>query len=244
MTDVENISNVKDQRVLVRRSIQHALERVFQFYDFPYYIQDKGVIETVATYKTGTVNVTNGSTALTFSGSTLTSGMAGRKIRFNDENAYYRILSVDTVAGTAVLENNYGGTTDTEATFTIYKDEFRLNADVDKYKLLRHSNNSIILFDTHPANFDSRYPMPNSYSDPITSIMVGTKLDIYTTGTISATGTTITGSSTAWTSVEGLGRMSNIRIGNNVYTVKSVDSATSITTYEGVTTVSAGTSYE
>src|SRR3990167_10696479 len=74
--------------------------------------------------------------------------------------------------------------------------------------------------------------------------MIGTKLDTYTTGTVSATGTTITGSSTLWTSVEGLGRMSNIRIGNNVYTVKSVDSATSITTYEGVTTVSAGTSYE
>ena len=246
-TDVENISNVTDQRVLVNRSVQHALERVYQFHDFPYYIQDKGVIETVATYETGTVNVTNGSTALTFSGSTLTSGMAGRKIRFSGGIPYYRILSVDTGAGTAVLENNYQGTSDTVATFTIYKDEYRLASDVDKYKTLRQLQNSVVLSDTTPTNFDELYPMPNSYSDPIRSIMVGTKLDTYTTGTVSATVATktITGASTLWTSVEGLGRMSNLRIGNDVYTIKSVGSATSITIYEDVvTTVSAGTAYE
>jgi hypothetical protein len=38
--------------------------------------------------------------------------------------------------------------------------------------------------------------------------------------------------------------MSKIRIGNNVYTVKSVDSATQITTFETITTVSSGTTYE
>ncbi len=242
--DVENISNVKNQRPLVIRSIQHALERVFEFHDFPYYIQDKGVIETVATYETGTVSITNASPNITFSGSTLTSAMAGRKIRFGGETAYYRILSVNTGAGTAVLENNFCGTTNTVATFKIFKDEFRLNADVDKYKLLRQSNNGVILFDTHPTNFDSSFPMPNSYADPHKSIMIGTKLDIYSTGTVAASGTTITGTDTLWTSVEGLGRMSKIRIGNYVYTIKSVDSATSITTYETTTTTSAGASYE
>lgn len=242
--DVENISLVTEQRVLVNRSIQHALERVYQFHDWPYYIQDKGVIETVATYETGTVEVTNGSTALTFTGSTLTSAMAGRKIRFNNETPYYRILSVNTGAGTAVLENNYQGTTDTDATFVIYKDEYRLASDVDKYKIMRQLQNGIAVFDTHPTNFDKTYPMPQSYADPITAVMIGTKLDTYSTGTLSASGTTLTGSSTLWTSVEGLGRMSNIRIGNDVYTIKSVDSATQITTYEALTAVSAGTSYE
>ena len=242
-TDIENISNVTAQRVLVDRSIQHALERVFEYYDFPYYIQDKGVIETIAIYETGTVSVTNGSKTVTGSGTTFTSAMAGRKIRIKNENAYYRISAfVSTTEIT--LENNYQGSTDSALTYKIYKDEFRLNADVDKYKLLRQSNNGIILFDTHPTNFDSAFPMPSSYSDPIKSIMIGTKLDTYTTGTISASGTTITGSSTSWTSVEGLGRMSKIRIGNYVYTVKSVDSDTQITTYEGLTTVSAGSSYE
>lgn len=241
--DIENISNVKDQRTLVNHSIQRALERISEFHDWPYYIQDKGVIETIAPYETGTITVTNGSKTITGSGTTFTSAMAGRKIRVAGGNAYYRIAAfVSTTEIT--LEYNYPGSTASAQTYKIYKDEFRLNADVDKYKLLRQSQNSIILFDTHPTNFDSSFPMPNSYSAPIKSIMVGTKLDVYTTGSVSATGTTITGSSTSWTSAEGLGRMSKIRIGNNVYTVKSVDSDTQITTYETVATVAAGTSYE
>ena len=244
--DVEAICLVTDQRTLVNRAIQHALERVYQFHDFPYYLQDKGVISTVETYETGTVEVTNNSTAITFTGSTLTAGMAGRKIRFNGENPYYRILSVNTGAGTAVLENAFQGTSDTDATFVIYKDEYRLASDVDKYKIMRQLHNGVVLFDTTPTNFDSSFPMPNSYSDPFKSIMVGTKLDTYTTGTVSATvnATTITGVDTAWTSVEGLGRMTNLRIGNNVYTVKSVDSATQITTYEAIATTVSGATYE
>lgn len=242
-TDVENISNVKDQRILVNRSIQHALERVFQYHDFPYYIQDKGVIETVATYETGTLTVTNGSPTITGSGTTFTSAMVGRKIRISGENAYYRIKTY-TSPTVLVLETNYDGTSDADATFTIYKDEYRLASDVDKYKLIRQTNNSIVLSDTHPSNFDSDFPMPNSYSDPTKSIMIGTRLDTYTTGTVTATGTTITGTSTAWTSVEGLGRMTKIRIGNYVYTVKSVDSDTQITTYETMSTVATASSYE
>lgn len=221
----------------------HALERVSQFHDWPYYIQDKGVIETVAPYETGTVSVTNGSKTITGSGTTFTAAMAGRKIRVNSENAYYRIATFVS-ATELTLENNYLGSTASGQTYKIYKDEYRLNADVDKYKLLRQSNNGVILFDTHPTNFDSRFPMPQSYSDPVKSIMIGTKLDTYSTGSVSASSVTITGSSTSWTSVEGLGRMSKIRIGNYVYTVKSVDSDTQITTYEGVTTAAAGSSYE
>lgn len=246
-TDIENISNVKDQRVLVNRSIQHALERAYQFHDFPYYIQDKGVISTVATYETGTCSVTNSSTALTFLGSTLTSAMAGRKIRFNNEMPYYRILSVNTGAGTAVLEHAYQGSDNTVATFTIYKDEYRLAEDVDRYKIIRQLQNSVVLFDSSPTDFDQLYPMPQSYADPIRSIMVGTKLDTYTTGALSASVSTsiLTGSSTSWTGVEGLGRLSKIRVGNNVYTVKSVDSDTQITIYETLSSaIAASTSYE
>lgn len=243
-TMIESITNVKQQRELVNDSIQIALDRIFEAHDFPYYLQKDGVISTVAAYETGTVAVTNGSTAITFTGSTLTSGMTGRKIRFSNETPFYRISSVNTVAGTAVLENAYQGDDNTAATFVIYKDEYRLASDVDKYKTLRQLQNGIFVFDTHPSNFDEAYPMPQGYGDPINSIMIGTRLDTYSTGTITATGTTITGTSTEWTSVEGLGRMSKIRIGSNVYTVKSVDSDTQITTYETMTTVTTASTYE
>ncbi len=244
-TDVESISLVTDQRTLVNRSIQHALERVYQYYDWPYYIQDKGVINTVATYQTGTANVTNGSTAVTFNGSILTAGMAGRKIRFSNSNPYYRIASVNTGVGTCVLEQPFQDASNPLATFVIFKDEYRLASDVDKYKIMRQAENSVVLLDSSPTDFDQLYPMPNSYADPIRALMIGTKLDTYTTGTVSATGNIITGVSTTWLSVEGLGRMTNIRIGNNAYTVKSVDSDTQITIYEIIVSmISAGTSYE
>lgn len=241
---VEKISLVKDDRTLVNQMIQVALNRVSQYFDYPFYIQDRGVIETVDDYSTGTVEVTNGSTAITFTGATLTAGMAGRKIRFSGSNPYYRISSVNVGAGTAVLEYAYQGTTNATATYTIYRDEYRLAPDIKKYKTLRQAQNAITLLSLHPTGFDEIYPMPQSYADSVFEIMEGTLLDTYTTGTVTATGTTITGTSTAWTSVEGLGRMSLIRIGNNVYHVRTVDSATQITTYETLTEVSAASAYE
>lgn len=245
-TAVENISNVKDQRILVNTSIQVALDRVYQFHDFPYYIQDKGVIKTADDYTTGTVSITNSSTAVAGTLTVWTSAMAGRKIRFNGENAYYRIKSI-TGGTNLVLEQPYQGTTDTDATYAIYQDEYRLAPDVDKYKILRQAQNGVTLFSYHPTAFDEIYPMPNSFADPIGEIMEGTLLDIYSTGTLSgsANSATLTGSGTSWTSVEGLDRMSRIRIGTSVYTVKSVDSDTQITLYEKLSVnVAASTTYE
>jgi hypothetical protein len=95
--------------------------------------------------------------------------------------------------------------------------------------------------------FDMLNASPNSSGSPSYDILSGSKMDVYTTGTVSGTisTNTITGASTAWTSVEGLGRGSKIRIGSYIYTVKSVDSATQITTYEAlVSAIAALSTYE
>lgn len=240
---VEKISNVQNKRTLVDQSIQIALQRVAEYHDWPYYIQDKGVIETVDDYSTGTVAITNGTKTVTGTSTVFTAAMVGRKIRINDGNPYYRIASFTSTTEIA-LEDNYQGDTETAATYTIFKDEYRLASDVDKYKLLRQAENNVSIFSLHPSRFDERFAMPRSYADPVFEIMEGTLLDTETTGTVTATGTTITGSGTSWTSVEGLGRMSVIRIGSNLYHIKSVNTDTSITTYETVTTVATATAYE
>lgn len=77
---------------------------------------------SIADYTTGTVAVTSGSTALTFTGSTLLADMAGLWVQFNFPNGdgnWYQIISVNTGAGTAVLAAPYQGTTATGITFTI-----------------------------------------------------------------------------------------------------------------------------
>lgn len=242
-SSIEVTTNVQNQRVLVNRSIEMALNRVFEWFDWPYYIQE-GTIQTVATYTTGTAQVTNGSKSVSGVGTTWTATMIGRKFRHANETAYYRITNVISTTS-LTLEYAYQGVTDsTGSTYTIYKDEYRLAADVDKHKTFRQIQNGISLFGISPAEFDSRFPSPQAYSDPVYEILSGTKLDIYTTGTVSATANTITGTSTSWTSVEGFGRMTKIRIGQYVYTVKSVDSDTQITVYETVTTVSGSNAYE
>jgi len=242
---IESISNVKNQRTLVNQSINIALNRVYESHDFPYYLNEKS-IETVDNYNTGTVEVTNGSKTVDGTDTVWTAAMVGRKFRVQNERAYYKIAAF--VSGTEItLEENYQGEDNSGLTYEIYKDEYRLAADVDKYKLIRQLENGTPLFSAHPALFDSTYPTPENMGNPYIETMIGTKLDTYTTGTVTATvnTNTITGSATAlFTSVEGLGRTSKLRIGNNVYTVKSVDSATSITTYEVIVATATDSTYE
>ena len=239
--DVENISQVLNQRNMVNRIMNRTLQRAAGFHSWPFLL-DESFFSTVDDYATGTASITNGSPTVTGTGTTFTSAMVGRKIRFGSENAYYRILSF-TSTTVITLEQNYQGTTNTSATFSIYQDEYRLNANVDVHHLVREIENGFALIDLDPGDFDILFPTPISSGNPNYIVPIGTRRDTYSTGTVSATSSTVTGSSTAWTDVQGLSRGSRIRIGTNVYTVSSVDSATSLTVYETVTTVSAGTTY-
>jgi hypothetical protein len=228
---VKSISLVTSQDALIKDAIQMGLDKATEA-DLPY-LMTEGFITTVAPYEIGTVAMTNGSTSVIGTDTVWTSAMIGRKIRFNGENAYYRIASV-TDGTTIVLEVPYQGTTDTDATYSIYKDEYRLPADCDVYKVMRQIENSVSLTSVEASAFDIYEPTPQSEGSPDFEILSGTKLDTYTTGTLSGSvnTSTLTGVGTSWLSVEGLGKSTRITIGSVVYTVKSVDSDTQITIYE------------
>ena len=248
LTRVKAISNVTSQDALIKDAIQMGLDRATMA-DLPY-LMTESFITTVAPYATGTVDVTNGSATITGNGTTWTAAMVGRKIRIADENAYYRIKTFSS-ATSIILENIYQGTTKTLAlgtnpTYSIYKDEYRLPADLDVYKVMRQIENSVAMEGVESSAFDIYEPTPQSQGSPSFEILVGTKLDTYTTGTISGSinTSTLTEVSTVWTSVEGLGKGSRITINTTVYTVKSVDSDTQITLYEKLSAaVAALTTY-
>lgn len=239
---VKALSSVTSQDALIKDSIQMGLDRATMA-DLPYLMTD-GVITTVAPYTTGTVAMTNNSKTVTGTGTTWTSAMVGRKIRFGSDNAYYRISAVGSTTS-ITLEVVYQGTTDTDATYSIYKDEYRLPADLDNYKIMRQIENSVAMVGLEPSAFDIYEPTPTSQGSPNFEILTGTKLDTYTTGTVTGTinTSTLTGSSTVWTEVEGLGKGSRITIGSYVYTVKSVGSDTQITIYEKLSAAATGASY-
>lgn len=92
-----------------------------------------GKIEGNTDYSTGTISVTNGSAAITGSGTTFTAPMAGKKININ--NVFYTILSY-TSATSIILSTNYTGTTASGLTYNI------LNSVTEQWKDLGSSNDS------------------------------------------------------------------------------------------------------
>jgi hypothetical protein len=89
-------------------------------------LEVKAVLETTAAYQTGTVSVTQGSTAVEGTGTVLTAGMTGMKFRVSSDTAIYAFTWVDATHGT--LDRNYEGSTNLTAGFSIFQDEYVLPA--------------------------------------------------------------------------------------------------------------------
>lgn len=86
-----------------------------------------GIIQTAAPYSTGTVTLTNGSTAVTGSGTTFTSLMTGRALRIDGQEEIYEFTQ--TAAGTGTLDRAYQGTTASGLAYKIFQHVYLLPAD-------------------------------------------------------------------------------------------------------------------
>lgn len=244
-TRIKDITNVTDKDNLIKDAVQWGLDLISSSWNWPH-LMEESFITTIAPYTTGTVDVTNGSATVFGTDTTFTSAMVGRKIRIADEEAYYRISAFVSVTE-ITLEVPYQGTTATAQTYSIFKDEYRLPPNLDKLKIMRQIEESVAMVGLSPSAFDIIEPTPKSEGSPQFNILVGSKRDTYTTGTLSGAvnTSTLTGVDTAWTDVDGLGKGSRITIGTNVYTIEKVDSDTQLTLYEKLSSaVSVGTSYE
>ena len=241
---IETIVNLDSgYRNLIKDAIQWALDLIGSKHNWPYLIQE-GVIPLTAPYETGTVDVTNNSATVSGTGTTFTEAMEGRKIRIGTDKPYYRIKTFVSVTE-ITLETVYQGDTDTGLSYSIFKDEYKLPPNLDRYKIMRDIEEEKALIDVGDSAFDIAEPSLTSEGSPDYVILSCSKLDIYDTGTVSGTvgNSTITGSSTSWTSVNGLGKSSRITVGSVVYTVKSVDSDTQITIYEDISSAFSGSAY-
>lgn len=241
VTDIEALTNLTSQRALIKRLINQSVAKIAGSWDWPF-LWTWDFFSTVAPYEDSTVTVTNGSPTVTGAVTVFTAAMVGRKFRVGNENAYYTILS-RTSNTVITLDQNYQGSTQAGASYSVYQDEYLLRADVDHAKLLRQIENGTVLLSKNISDFDRAYPTPISQSSPTIEALVGRERDTYATGTITGATRTLTGSGTSWTSVRGLSRGTKIRIADVLYTVDTVDSATQITTYESMGTIAGGTAY-
>ena len=244
-TLVQNMTIVTSQPLIIQQALQFSLNRISQEFAFPYYLNSKGVITTTAPYSIGTADFSNGSASVVGHGTTWTSSMVGRKIQAQGDQAHYYILLVNSPTS-ITLSVPYQNTSQTLATYNIYKDEYKLPPDVQSYNTMVQIQNSVPMVGIPPSRFDQNFPTQQSFDSPYLEMMEGTQLDIYSTGSVTTTNlsTTVTGVSTAWTTVEGLGRMTNIIINGNRYTVQSVASDTSLITFEPIIGSISGSSYQ
>jgi hypothetical protein len=88
---------------------------------FPWTRLDSNVtIQVPAFYDTGTIAVSEGGTALTLTGGTFTAAMTGRRIRITATREEYYTFTFLT-GSTGTIDRAYEDTTETEATFRIWK---------------------------------------------------------------------------------------------------------------------------
>lgn len=245
VTDIETITQLTGERAFVKRLCNNIVAMICGFHEWPF-LWTTDWFQTTDDYTTGTVSITDGSATITGTDTVWTAAMVGRKIRFEGSIASYTIKTFSS-ATSLILDQTFQGTTDTSATYVIYKDEYLLRADVDTQKRIRQAENGIALFSLSATEFDEWYPQPTSMGMANIDVFQGRAGKTYSTGTISlpASSRTLTGSSTAWTTAEGVGKGTKLKIGTSLFTVNTVDSDTQITLYEanGSTAVSAGTSY-
>jgi hypothetical protein len=99
-------------------------------------LETDATLQTVSTYRTGTVDVTNGSNAVTGTGTTFTSQMTGRKFRVLGRDEYYTFTYVSATSGT--LDRNYEGDTVDDGTFEIFQNVYQLGARTRHIALMRN----------------------------------------------------------------------------------------------------------
>lgn len=113
--------------------VNEVYRDIYAKYDW-YWLVKREVITTSDDIATGTLSVTNASTAITFS-SAPTPSVAGRKLLVTgntDSGAVYRVASHTAAATAATLDDEYTGDTNTAAAYRVFHDTYDLASDCGK----------------------------------------------------------------------------------------------------------------
>lgn len=195
----------------------------------------EGQIDAVADYTTGTVSVTQGSTAVTFSGATLTAAMITRHFQASGTaGRWYQFYSINTVAGTAVLLNPYEGTDNATATFTIRQRYYRLPPDFDKAAVAKETGGNQVIWWRNREDFERIWPTISATGQVWNLIDAGrSRTVLYNTGTVTMTynSAVVTGASTVFLQARDQNRRFRLPLYPKVgdFKIYNVDSTTQVT---------------
>lgn len=203
----------------------------------------EGWLPIVPVYSTGTVALTQGSRTVTGSGTTWTAAMVGRQF-LGPDNAYYLIIARNSDTEIVLSEPYQGASVTSGGSYQIWKSDYRLYPEALSVIDFLNYGDSLQMQETFPkkARFDN--PRATTNETPRSFVVLGREdASDYSTGTITGTinTNTLTGTLTSW-----LGNVEpgwTINIGSYYYTVRKVNSDTSITLYQKLVAAASGASY-
>jgi hypothetical protein len=108
--------------VMAKRWLNARYKEVCSRFKWPF-LQNTGVLTTIAEYTTGTVDVAAAGTTVTGTSTVWTKDMVGRKIKFDGWSEIHTI-SAWTSATSITITPAYRGTAIDDGTYTIFQDEY------------------------------------------------------------------------------------------------------------------------
>lgn len=130
----DNVGSKSD--TLVQEIVDDALAYLAMTKQWPYLL-DHDEVALVPAYSTGTVSITNGATAATFSGASLPSWAASGNLYVN--GTWAKISTASTTS--LVLSESWGESTVSGATYTLAQHEYTLPTNLQRIDKVIFSNN-------------------------------------------------------------------------------------------------------
>lgn len=208
-----------------------------------YFLRKTYSLQTPAENTTGTASTTNGSSTVTGSGTSWTSTFDDRMLVID---AYAQRISSVGSTTSLTLESSWENETVSGKTIQIVKDLYELPRWIDPKRILeiKQMGQGPLTGVTQHDIFN-KYTVLNSVDQPKYWWPHDRVRNTYTTGTVEGTAGTkiLTGSSTSWLSSD-IQQYDQIKVGNEAYTVDTVDGNSQITLFENIeSTISTSTTY-
>jgi len=181
---------------LIRANAREMHTTICRFHPWDF-LKTEGQITTIADYVTGTVAITQGDTAVTFTGSTPIASMITRFIQpgatDGSNGRWYGFRSINTGAGTAVLLDPWEGATVTAATFCIRQRYYRPPPDFDKAEVAKETSGNQVVWWKSREQFEREYSQ-SSASGQVWHLVPApaSRVVLYNTGTFAITQGTAT----------------------------------------------------
>lgn len=154
-------------RPIVKRALNDACGEIWRAYEWPERKSTGLYLTTLAPYTTGTVTLTNGSTAVTGSGTVWTTGHTGMKLALSYDGAWY--VFTRTGATTGTLDRAYQGETVSGATYVLYQDVFSLSDTIESLlvkEVVIHKQGGGRIGRVEFADFEQEWQFPTGPGTP------------------------------------------------------------------------------